>query len=182
MRARALSSDEHQDERVLGAIICAATSSGWVIQHLIFTDKRIIAIPSSSLNEAAERGADIGSIGLMLAGADLSSLDFGLSVEGLGDLLQMRAWHKLKKKVAGMQTVSCEEGRLSDDVLKAATITIPYEKVKEVSIKKNWGAKDFKLNIRQDSFFAIGWLLPSSADEVKKLIQKTPLSQKLKQT
>jgi hypothetical protein len=177
-----MSMDKHQNETVLGTIIYAATSSGWVIQHVIFTDKQVLVIPFSSLNESAERGADVGSIGLMLAGADTGSLNFGLSVEGLSDLLQRRAWYTLKKKIAGTQTVSCEEGKLSQDLLKAAIITIPCEKVEEVSIQKNWGTKDLKLNLKQSFLLTHSWLLASSADEVKTLIQKTPLAQKLKQT
>jgi hypothetical protein len=177
-----MSTDDPQNEKVLGTIIIAATSSGWVIQHVIFTDKQVLVVPFSALNEAAEKEGDIGAIGLMLAGADMGSLNFGLSVEGLSDILRMRAWHKLKKKAEGTQTVSYEEEKLSQGLLKAATITIPYEKIKEVSIKKNWGANDFKLNLKQSLLLTISWLLASSADEVKLLIEKTPLSQKLKQT
>jgi hypothetical protein len=176
-----MSTDESQNEKVLGTIIYAATSSGRVIQHVIFTDKRVVVIPFSSLNEEAERAGDIGAIGLMLGGADMGSINYGLSVEGVSDLAQMRAWSKLKKKVAGMQTVSCEEGKLSQDLLKKAVITIPYEKVKEVSINKNWGANDFKLNLKESILLTHSWFLASSADEVKVLIQKTPLAPKLKQ-
>ncbi len=177
-----MSIGESQNEKVLCTIIYAATSSGWVIQHVIFTDKRVVVIPFSSLNEGSERVGDFGAIGLMLAGADIGSINYGLSVEGVSDLAQMSAWNNLKKKVAGKQTVSCWEGKLSQDLLKEAIITIPYEKVKEVSVKKNWGAKDFKLNLKESLILTHSWFLASSADEVKALIQKTPLAPKLKQT
>jgi hypothetical protein len=176
-----MSTGESQNEKVLGTIIYAATSSGWVIQHVIFTDNRVVVIPFSSLNDGSEKAGDIGAIGLMLGGADMGSINYGLSVEGISDLAQRNAWNKLKKKVAGKQTVSCEEGKLPQDLLKKAIITIPYEKIKEVSIKKNWGANDFKLNLKESLILTHSWLLASSADEVKALIEKTPLAPKLKQ-
>jgi hypothetical protein len=183
IRYELMSANADPDERVLGTIIYAAISSGdlWNIQHVIFTDRRVVVVPFSSLKEVAERAGDIGGVGLMLAArsrADMGSINYGLSVRS-----RALAWHELEKKVAGTQIVSFTEEKLPKDLLKAATITIPYERIREVSLKKNWasGYENFNLNLKENLLKTHSWFLASSVDEVKALIQKTPLAPKLKQ-
>jgi len=165
----------NQNERVIGVIIYAASSPDYDIQHVVFTDRQVLGIPASKLTGAAQKGAALGSIGLLLVGANPSTA-FGLS-----GLLGMNAWSNLKKNVVGKQTISYEEGELSQGLLNAAKIKIPYERVKDVSIKKVLGVNDVLLNVNAGFLSSSSWVFAPSVEEVKALIQKTPLAQRLKQ-
>jgi len=68
----------NQIERVIGVIIYAASSSDYDIQHVVLTNRQVLGIPVSKLTTAAQKGAVLGSIGLLLAGANPSTA-FGLS-------------------------------------------------------------------------------------------------------
>jgi hypothetical protein len=48
--------NKYQNERVLGAIIYAAASPDYDIQHVVFTNKQVLGIPASRFTGAAQTG------------------------------------------------------------------------------------------------------------------------------
>jgi hypothetical protein len=168
-----------ENEKVLGTIIYAANTVDYEIQHIVFATKQVLGVSSVLLNEAAQNKAELGYTGLLLAGVKL--YEFDLAQDGLSYLFGMKAWGDLRRKVVGKPTISCKEEPLSPELFKTRRMRIPYEKVKEVTIKKKWGADDIILKMNTGFLQTYSWLLASSLDETMFLIQKTPLVNRLKQ-
>ena len=160
-------------ELTIGAIAYAAkTGSSYEIVRVVFTDKQVLGIAASKLTGRIGAGAGVV---LWLAGMDPST---GF---GLGGLLGMNAWKNFKKSIEGKPMVYYQKDGVTEDLLKMASFKLPYEKIKDVSIKKIALSSDYLLNLSA-GFFGTEKLaiMASAVDEVKSLLQRTPLASKLK--
>ena len=160
-------------ETVIGAVIYAPLIPEYHIQHLIFTDKRLLAMSASKVTSAVSKGSAIGAIGMFLAGAN------PFTVYGISGMMGMGVWKDIKKKNAGKTFVKIEQEKseLGSEIESIAEIKMPYDKVKEASFKKMWGAEDYLVKIGKGYFSSQSWAVaPDAVAEVKMLLGRTPLA------
>lgn len=143
------------------------------IYEVFFTDTQVVEVDIS--NQAASIiGGKTGSFEETIASNPLLKSVVGSTSAEL-------TWNKLKKALQGQSMVDLTAQL--PDISNANTMTIDYDKIKEVYFKKQslFGVSDY------DLMFNTGLLqthevivTADSVDQIKQLLSKTPLAQKLK--
>ena len=159
-------------EQVLGTIVHAALSPDYVIQAVVFTDRRVLGVSAAALSRSARAAGFAGDLGTALAGA--------AGTGAVSGLLGLRAWGKYKQAVAGQPGVRMGRSPVPPELLAAVGHEIPYEKVKSVSVKKVWGSSDTLLDVAAGFLGTGRWATPLSPDEVRAVVAQTPLGARLR--
>lgn len=164
-------------EVAIGSIIYAPLIPDYDIHHVIFTEKRVLGIPISKLTSAAQKGAALGALGLFLAGAN------PFTAYGVSGLIGMGVWKDIKKHGQGNSFVRIESGSdVTPELESLASIKMENDKIKEISVKKMWGAEDYLLKIGKGYFSSWSWAIrPEALTDVRSLISKTSLAPVLKE-
>ncbi len=164
-------------EKIFGTIAFAAsTTNNYALYHVIFTDKQVLGVPPQTNKDWGSLGS-ASSIAMWLAGMNPSGA-FGMS-----GLLGMKSWNNVKKSLEGKPLVQLSSSGevLSAEMLKAAKFKLPYEKIKDVSLKKIMMSSDYLLNLGAGFLSSEKLAIAaSSLEDVRSLLKETPLAQKLK--
>lgn len=167
-----------EPEQILGAIYYSAISGtgSYDLRSIIFTDREMIQVPLSKMSELAPKvstSSKAASWALVFTDAN--------AFMGLQGLLGMKRWSALKKNLGDKPQVGTEKSPLPSDILNAAIVKMPYEKIKEVKLKKVMMSSDWYLGVSAGFLHSQNIVFDGRAvDQVKNLIMNTPLATKLK--
>ncbi|MDE1767767.1 MAG: hypothetical protein KGH64_02485 [Candidatus Micrarchaeota archaeon] len=167
----------YQKELVIGTFLYAASSKSYVVYHLIFTSKRVIAASASW-----EKNNILIDLFIMLQRAF-----FFTSVST--DTIQMELWRDIKQNAKG-QFVSYSNSE-SERVLSLGIFSTmiheilitPYSMLKCIEIAEGRLTDDYILKFGAGPLASTMFIVPSaSLKELKELISKTPVSAKIKES
>ena len=168
-------SDNH--ERMIGMILYTAISPDYLLRSIVFTDKRVIEIPLSKLSEFIGRAGQIPSVAAFL----LEAANPGMFM-GLGTIVGVKMWKNLKKNTEGKKSVVVTDVPLSQQMATLGIRELPYEKINVVKIKKVPLSEDAYLNLGAGFIHSKNIVFKGNEmDDVRGLIEKTPLSSKIVQ-
>ena len=165
------------DERMIGMILYTAISPDYLLRSIVFTDKRVIEIPLSKLSEFIGRAGQIPSVAAFL----LEAANPGIFM-GLGTIVGVKMWKNLKKNTEGKKSVVVTDVPLSQQMATLGIRELPYEKINVVKIKKVPLSEDAYLNLGAGFIHSKNIVFKGNEmDDVRGLIEKTPLSLKIQQ-
>ena len=165
------------DERMIGMILYTAISPDYLLRSIVFTDKRVIEIPLSKLSEFIGRAGQIPSVAAFL----LEAANPGIFM-GLGTIVGVKMWKNLKKNTEGKKSVVVTDVPLSQQMATLGIRELPYEKINVVKIKKVPLSEDAYLNLGAGFIHSKNIVFKGNEmDDVRGLIEKTPLSSKIVQ-
>ncbi|EQB64585.1 MAG: hypothetical protein AMDU3_IPLC00004G0163 [Thermoplasmatales archaeon I-plasma] len=165
------------DERMIGMILYTAISPDYLLRSIVFTDKRVIEIPLSKLSEFIGRAGQIPSVAAFL----LEAANPGMFV-GLGTIVGVKMWKNLKKNTEGKKSVVVTDVPLSQQMATLGIRELPYEKINVVKIKKVPLSEDAYLNLGAGFIHSKNIVFKGNEiDDVRGLIERTPLSLKIQQ-
>ena len=165
------------DERMIGMILYTAISPDYLLRSIVFTDKRVIEIPLSKLSEFIGRAGQIPSVAAFL----LEAANPGMFM-GLGTIVGIKMWKNLKKNTEGKKSVVVTDVPLSQQMATLGIRELPYEKINVVKIKKVPLSEDAYLNLGAGFIHSKNIVFKGNEmDDVRGLIEKTPLSSKIVQ-
>ncbi|MCL5930731.1 MAG: hypothetical protein M1123_05570 [Candidatus Thermoplasmatota archaeon] len=165
------------DERMIGMILYTAISPDYLLRSIVFTDKRVIEIPLSKLSEFIGRAGQIPSVAAFL----LEAANPGMFM-GLGTIVGVKMWKNLKKNTEGKKSVVVTDVPLSQQMATLGIRELPYEKINVVKIKKVPLSEDAYLNLGAGFIHSKNIVFKGNEmDDVRGLIEKTPLSSKIVQ-
>ena len=165
-----------EPEQMLGAIYYSAISGSgsYDLRSIIFTDREMLEVQLSKMTELAKASASSKAASWALVFTDANAFI------GLQSLLGMKRWSALKKNLGDSQ-VGIEKSPLPSDILNAAAVKLPYEKIKEVKIKKVMMSSDYYLGVSAGFLHSQNIVFDGRVvDQVKSLLLSTPLATKLK--
>jgi len=168
-------------ENLIGTILIAGRLKQVMVQYtLFFTENRLIAI-------------DIGQVPSKVYVNPMASIASGIAggiMQGMENTKIMDLWESVVIDINSTHKplVSYDE-KLSDELISLSNISIPYDKVKSVEIRKVTRANVDANKIQYSISFAMGmlssesFLIPGAAlDETTVLLKKTPLASKIKRS
>ena len=165
------------DERMIGMILYTAISPDYLLRSIVFTDKRVIEIPLSKLSEFIGRAGQIPSVAAFL----LEAANPGIFM-GLGTIVGVKMWKNLKKNTEGKKSVVVTDVPLSQQMATLGIRELPYEKINVVKIKKVPLSEDAYLNLGAGFIHSKNIVFKGNEmDDVRGLIERTPLSLKIQQ-
>ena len=165
------------DERMIGMILYTAISPDYLLRSIVFTDKRVIEIPLSKLSEFIGRAGQIPSVAAFL----LEAANPGMFM-GLGTIVGVKMWKNLKKNTEGKKSVVVTDVPLSQQMATLGIRELPYEKINVVKIKKVPLSEDAYLNLGAGFIHSKNIVFKGNEmDDVRGLIERTPLSLKIQQ-
>ncbi len=160
-------------EQLIGTIMISGRVKQVMVEYrLFFTDSRMLAI-------------DTGQIPSIVHGPP--GISKGIA-QGMESIRIMNIWEGVVMdfNTTHKPLVSYEE-KLSDELLGLPSISIPYDKVKSVEIKKatrdgvEASKVQYQISLSTGMFSHESFLIPGvAADEVTSLLKKTPLAVKIK--
>ena len=166
----------NDNEQTIGMILYSAISPDYDLRTIAFTDRRVLEIPLSKLSELVHRTEQLPSVAASLMEA-LNPSTF----MGLGSIVGQSMWKKLKKKTEGKKVVVMQEGQLLQQLANLAVHQLPYDKINSVKIKKIPFSDDYYLNLGAGFIHSRNIVFQGSeADEVRRLVERTPLAPKIK--
>jgi len=167
----------NNDERMIGMILYTAISPDYLLRSIVFTDKRVIEIPLSKLSEFIGRAGQIPSVAAFL----LEAANPGMFM-GLGTIVGVKMWKNLKKNTEGKKSVVVTDVPLSQQMATLGIRELPYEKINGVKIKKVPLSEDAYLNLGAGFIHSKNIVFKGNEmDDVRGLIERTPLSLKIQQ-
>lgn len=165
------------NEKMLGIILYTAISPDYLLRSIVFTDNRVIEIPLSKLSEFIGRAGQLPSVAAVL----LEAANPGMFM-GLGTIVGVKMWKNLKKNTEGKKSVVVTEIPLPQQMASMGVRELSYEKINSVKIKNVPLSEDAYLNLGAGFIHSKNIVFKrSEIDDVRGLIERTPLSSKIQQ-
>lgn len=160
-------SSDSNNEKLAAGIFFAALMPNYLVQHLFITDKQILVVEHSKMSNLL-KAAELGTI-----------LSFG--VWGVTGLAARSGWKKNTPTEKDKVLVTFKSGPDVSEILNTSHKKIPFEKIKEITVKKVLMASEAVIGVKQGGFLSSdSWAVNLPVDDIKEFLKGTPLSSKLK--
>ena len=181
-------------EPIIGTIVVSCSPKRfYALYHLSFTDQRVFAIEGSAGSTQSMFPKIGGAAGAVLSGLmALGSLGYqpggslgyqpGLTMEQQKRLVGERQWIQIKQTMGDKSVIDYDHKEVTPDMQNLPSVSILYEKIKEVKFKKTITSSDYEIVFQMGMLSSETFLVADSEVEpIKALFAKTPLAQKLEQ-
>lgn len=137
------------------------------VQNLFITDRQVLVVEHSKMSNLL-KAVELGTV-------------MSLGIWGITGLAARSGWKKNTPAEKGKILVNFAEKPGISEIEKAAHKKIPFEKIKEITVKKVLMASESVVGIKQGGFLSSdSWAVNLPVDEIREFLRTTPLAPKVK--
>ena len=184
-------------ESIIGTIVISVSPKRFLaLYHLSFTDQRVFAVEGSAVTSKAMFPQIGGAAGTVISGLMSSGIGIGLGSGGMRNMERnmaenaremrliegQRQWVQIKQTMGNKSVIDYDTKEVTAEMQNLPSISIPYDKIKEVKFKKTFTSSDYEIIFQMGILSSETFLVADSEVEpIRALLAKTPLAQKLKE-